>query len=74
MYVADKWGMSFIVPGALIIACGIFVWLFLIVKPGDVDIELSPEVADQDQEDYEDIQQVVVSSLYSCFVSRVAFS
>jgi len=54
--------MSFIVPGTLIIASGFFVWLFVIVKPGDVGVELSSEAGDH--EEHEDVPQAVSSAWF----------
>jgi OPA family glycerol-3-phosphate transporter-like MFS transporter 1/2 len=39
-YVNDDWGLSFMVPGILIAAGGILVFLFMIVRPEDVGIDL----------------------------------
>ena len=35
-FVEKQWALSFIVPGVIIIACGIFALLFVIVRPEDV--------------------------------------
>ncbi len=35
-FVEDNWGLSFIVPGAIIGACGFIVFLFLVPKPQHV--------------------------------------
>ena len=40
-YVSDNWGLSFIVPGLLIAGGGLLIWLFMIVKPEDVGIDLA---------------------------------
>jgi sugar phosphate permease len=42
-FVNDNWGLSFIVPGILIAVCGFLVWMFMIVRPEDVGIDLSSE-------------------------------
>lgn len=38
------WGWSFVLPGLLIIFVGIFVFLFLIIKPEDVGFEIPEKV------------------------------
>ncbi|XP_059176325.1 glucose-6-phosphate exchanger SLC37A2-like [Physella acuta] len=38
-FVEDEWGMSFVVPGLIIIAVGVLVFLFLVPHPRDVNCE-----------------------------------
>ena len=47
---SDNWGLSFIVPGILIAVCGFLIWLFMIVKPEDVGIDLESENAQTETE------------------------
>ena len=47
---SDNWGLSFIVPGILIAVCGFLIWLFMIVKPEDVGIDLESENPQTDPE------------------------
>ena len=49
-FVTDNWGLSFIVPGILIAVCGFLIWLFMIVKPEDVGIDLESENPQTDTE------------------------
>lgn len=50
-FVEDSWGLSFIVPGAIIGALGIFMFFFLVPKPEIVGLEIpsppEPAVADE---------------------------
>jgi hypothetical protein len=32
-FVDDDWGLSFVVPGLIIVGMGVVVWLFLVAKP-----------------------------------------
>ncbi|XP_054165833.1 glucose-6-phosphate exchanger SLC37A2-like [Oppia nitens] len=41
LFVDDKWGMSFIVPGIIIAGTGILVFLFLVQKPEEVSLSLN---------------------------------
>lgn len=38
VWVNDQWGYSFIVPGLLIVFCGILAYLFVVVHPNDVGL------------------------------------
>lgn len=43
-YVEGDWSMSFIVPGILIAVMGFVIFLFLVVRPVDVDCPLPDQV------------------------------
>jgi OPA family glycerol-3-phosphate transporter-like MFS transporter 1/2 len=45
-YVEEDWSLSFIVPGILIAAMGFVIFLFLVVRPADVDCPLLDQVCD----------------------------
>ncbi|KAI0218090.1 Glucose-6-phosphate exchanger SLC37A2 [Lamellibrachia satsuma] len=64
-FVNDNWGLSFIVPGAIIAAMGILTFLFLVPKPEDVgcpnpnkitlpDIETPGSIQEKDSLDIKD--------------------
>jgi sugar phosphate permease len=44
-FVEDSWGLSFIVPGISISVTGVVVWLFLVPRPEDVDLEANEDGA-----------------------------
>jgi len=39
-FVDEDWGLSFIVPGAMIAIYGVVIWMFLVPRPEDVDLQL----------------------------------
>lgn len=43
-YVEGDWSLSFIVPGILIAGMGFVTFLFLVVRPADVDCPLPDQV------------------------------
>lgn len=45
-YVENDWSLSFIVPGILIAVMGFVIFLFLVVRPVDVDCPLPDQVCD----------------------------
>lgn len=45
-YVENDWSLSFIVPGILIAVMGFVIFLFLVVRPVDVDCLLPDQVCD----------------------------
>jgi OPA family glycerol-3-phosphate transporter-like MFS transporter 1/2 len=49
-YVEEDWSLSFIVPGVLIAGMGFVIFLFLVVRPVDVDCPLPDQVCDNTSE------------------------
>lgn len=65
----DNWGLSFIVPGILVAAGGLLIWLFMIVKPEDVGIDLATMENQENRSDFDNTG--IVSQPY--FVVFVIF-
>jgi len=65
------------VPGILIAGCGVVIWLFMIVKPEDVGIELAPSEPSDEDVGHDNFGAVVVSHPFKVcpvvFVSEFSF-
>ena len=64
---SSNWGMSFIVPGVMIMLCGLLVWNFLVVSPEDVGLppanapSVSSNVEDESDEESVALRRLINS-------------
>lgn len=60
LFVADNWGISFLVPGIIIMVGGVIIWLFLLPKPEDIDLSLDEL---QIKENYSDPSECTIDAV-----------